>query len=506
MATLQSKTISANGSRHHTFTLVIAEEDRASLSNNHTKVTYGFKISPIGNGWDWNYTSTVPVTYSITINGTTVTGNIMSYDGASTIWIKQGELDIEHTIDGSKTISFSFNVSSLDASYLPGSASASGSMTLTKKLRASKITCSTGVIGGQATITIAKEDYTFAHRVEYTYGNLKGIVIEKETWGSFKWNIPTSFYTQIPNGTTGYGELKCTTYNGNTVLGTTTTNFTVITDEAACKPTLNPSIKCDSATYALTGDYNKFIKGWSSADYNIGAAARNSATLKNQRIICGSKDSTAMSGTLTGIDSDSFTIRAYDSRGYITEQTIKKSIVNYFKPTCNIEVTAPTADGKMSFTIKGNVFTGSFGKSSNQAVVSYRVKENEDIYLSWRVAESTLSGNTYSASVDLTGLNYQNTYTIQANIKDSISGYVYSAEYKVKTTPIFDWGENDFNFNVPISFNNIPMADFVVEQGILDNWHYRKWNSGYAECWRIVTVNNINAAEKNYSGFYYSNT
>ena len=29
----------------------------------------------------------------------------------------------------------------------------------------------------------------------------------------------------------------------------------------------------------------------------------------------------------------------------------------------------------------------------------------------------------------------------------------------------------------------LPVADYVVEQGTIGNWTYRKWNSGVAECW-----------------------
>lgn len=49
-----------------------------------------------------------------------------------------------------------------------------------------------------------------------------------------------------------------------------------------------------------------------------------------------------------------------------------------------------------------------------------------------------------------------------------------------------------------IVFNGSPLADFVVEQGTQGDWTYRKWNSGFAECWRNVgvtptTVNGTNS-------------
>jgi hypothetical protein len=39
-------------------------------------------------------------------------------------------------------------------------------------------------------------------------------------------------------------------------------------------------------------------------------------------------------------------------------------------------------------------------------------------------------------------------------------------------------------------------ADYVVEQGTQCDWTYRKWNSGFAECWRNVSVTpgNVNSA------------
>ena len=33
----------------------------------------------------------------------------------------------------------------------------------------------------------------------------------------------------------------------------------------------------------------------------------------------------------------------------------------------------------------------------------------------------------------------------------------------------------------------VPVADYVVAQGISGNWRYRKWNSGIAECWAKIT-------------------
>ena len=38
-----------------------------------------------------------------------------------------------------------------------------------------------------------------------------------------------------------------------------------------------------------------------------------------------------------------------------------------------------------------------------------------------------------------------------------------------------------------LKFGSYPMMDFVVEQGSIGIWRYRKWASGVAECWAKIT-------------------
>ncbi len=125
---------SGNGSRgHHKFTLNVNETYVSDGANNYSTVSWSLVLSPIVIGYNWDYSGTVPVKYSVTINGTTYTGNIMSYNGSSTVTVASGSLNVTHNSDGSKSINFSFNISeNISASYLPGSASGNGSLTLTK--------------------------------------------------------------------------------------------------------------------------------------------------------------------------------------------------------------------------------------------------------------------------------------------------------------------------------------------------------------------------------------
>ena len=128
---------SGNGSRgRHQFTLNVWESYVSDGANNYSTVNWSLVLSPIQRGWDWNYSSTIPVKYSVWVAGQNYTGNIMKYDGSSTVTVASGSLNVTHNADGSKSIDFSFSVwDNVSASYLPGSANGSGSMALTKIAR-----------------------------------------------------------------------------------------------------------------------------------------------------------------------------------------------------------------------------------------------------------------------------------------------------------------------------------------------------------------------------------
>ena len=49
----------------------------------------------------------------------------------------------------------------------------------------------------------------------------------------------------------------------------------------------------------------------------------------------------------------------------------------------------------------------------------------------------------------MTGLDYTKTYNIKVRAIDKITT-AYPPEQSMMAKPIFDWGKNDFNFNVPV--------------------------------------------------------
>ena len=402
---------------------------------------------------------------SVVINGVEVYSggtysNITDYQDRT---FASAVLKIAHTPDGSK----SFTISGFSGwIYESGTTYASSqTFTLPTIPRASSVSCSTANIGSNATITINRASTSFTHTLTYSFGSLSGTIATKTSSTNISWTIPTTFYGQIPNAKSGTGTITCDTYNGSTLIGSKSTSFTATVSESASKPTLSPTaVDSNTTTTALTGNSSKFIKYYSNASVATGAQARNSATLKSQKITCGAKSITSASGTINAVESGSFTFSATDSRGYTTTQTVNKTLIEYIKLTCSLNAGAPTTAGVATLKISGNYWDGTFGAVANTLTVQYRYKAQGGSYGSWTTVSATKSGNTYSATATISGLNYQTTYVFQARAVDKLAT-INTDEQARRTTPIFDWSKNDFNVNGTLKVNNTNIFDLIYPVG-----------------------------------------
>ena len=118
----------------------------------------------------------------------------------------------------------------------------------------------------------------------------------------------------------------------------------------------------------------------------------------------------------------------------------------------------------MTLSMSGNYYRGSFGAYSNTLTISYRYREaTQAAYGSWTTIPSssyTVSSSSYSGSgISLgTDFDYQKSYIFQIRAVDGTSDYPLTTVTKEITvqrgTPVFDWGENDFDFHVPVKISD----------------------------------------------------
>ena len=263
------------------------------------------------------------------------------------------------------------------------------------------------------------------------------------------------------------GTITCETFNGSESLGTNTCSFTAnVSNENA--PTLNPKVYISdtSDTYKLTGSTTKLIRHYTWASYEINATAQNGATITSQSMTNGGNTYTKSSGQMDkAIVSGEFLFKATDSRGFTTQQTFKVDIVDYIYPSCVVQADVGS-DGTLTVSITGQFFNGSFGAVDNSLQVAYKYKESGGTYSEWYYVTPTISGNTYKATGVSKNLDYTKSYSIQAWAGDvlyerNLNEGIYTDAISVKSYPLFDWGENDFNFNVPIKMLNNTVFNYL---------------------------------------------
>lgn len=248
-------------------------------------------------------------------------------------------------------------------------------------------------------------------------------------------------------------------------------------------PALTVSVEdTNPATLALTGDKAKLVRYASHAAFSLTATAYDGAQIVSTGVSCGGKTLSGTEGTFQKAESGHFLFTATDSYGNTAKKELSLKVVDYIPLTCDLAPGRPNAEGEMTLSVSGNCFAGSFGLQENSLAVCCRYRESAGEFGEWMPLNIRWTGNTYTASGNISGLDYQKAYVFQAKAEDLLDT-VETAEYTAKAVPVFDWGQEDFNINGTFRLGGIPLADFIVEQGISGNWTYRKWNSGIAECW-----------------------
>ena len=402
-----------------------------------------------------SYSINNDVTYSLLIDDKHGYGNTVYYGTSAKKSLESGTLVIPHNYVGSRKFNMKITLNSTHRNFpsSPNNQTRTHTFTLDFVKIASQVLCSTGNIGTAPTITINRQNSAYTDTLTYTFGSHGATILEKTSLTSYTgFTYPNTFYAEIPNAKYGIGAITCETYDGDTKIGESYTEFRANVNEASSTPTIFPTIKdTNSATVALTGDSNTFVRYMSIASVTIGAEARNYATLKSQICANGSKSFTTPSGTINGVEQAKFSFSTTDSRGYTTAVSMTKPFIEYILPTCNIASHNIEAAGNVLVECSGSYWNGNFGKTANTLTVQYRYKAAGGSYSSWTNMSASISGNTYNATANLSGLDYQTNYVFQTRAVDKLNTAL-SGEIDIISVPVFHWGADDFVFEVPVTF------------------------------------------------------
>lgn len=278
---------------------------------------------------------------------------------------------------------------------------------------------------------------------------------------SYTFNFTQDEINALYAATTGSNTLYVTFYvwtaiNGQEVGKSALQKTFTVTD---CVPVLNPVVEdMGDVSYSLTGNRNTIIRYFNYPTATFNATAKKGATIVSKTVACGSRILNAAGDYVqfNNVDSNVFTFTVIDSRGNTVAKTVTMNIIEYVTLSCNPTVTHDlntdnTID--INISVSGNYFGGSLGVRNNTLIVEYRYKSSGTGYQSgWTPINATVNGTTYQAAATITGLDYKSSYTVQVRAKDAIySDGTAIKDLIVKVFPVFDWGEDDFNFNVPVT-------------------------------------------------------
>ena len=424
-----------------------------SIANNNSVVSWSLQLIASGG----SISSSASKSWSVTVNGSNYSGtNTVGVSNGQTKTLASGSTTIAHNADGTKSFSFSFS-QQFDINYSGvgwiGTKSGSGNGTLTTIPRTSSVSSTNANIGENITITINRASSSFKHTLSYSFCNLSGTIATKTSSTSVSWKLPTTFYAQIPNSKSSWGTITCDTYSGSTKIGSSSCRFDVYVKESTNKPGISATVvDINDTTKALTGDENKLIRYYSKVRFSLTSSPKNSATTTTRSVVYNGRTFTGGSGNswtdlFSEVVSGSYQFSVTDSRGFTNSKTINKTFIEYVKLTCYMSTTNPTASGECTININGNYFNGNFGSTNNTLSVQYKINDGE-----WTNATVTLSGNTYKATANITGMDYTRAYSFYARAIDKLATVETPVKY-VKAKPIFDWGSDDFHFHVGVVSN-----------------------------------------------------
>ena len=264
-------------------------------------------------------------------------------------------------------------------------------------------------------------------------------------------------------------------------------------------PTITATVKdINSATIALTGDEFTLVRYRSTARATMTPTAYNGATIQKDLSIIKNSGET-IRGTYTHdftyVTDNVFRFSVEDSNGSYRQEIKQPDLIPYIELTCEMSNSRPDANGDMRLSCTGDYYNNTFGAVSNTLTVKYQYAKDGGSYSSLESMTVTKSGNSYSAYADLTGLDYQASYTFRIQAEDKLT-ITSTSEAGMRTLPLFHWSYNDFVFEVPVKFN-AGFPDINNDLTVYGNLRLKKDDESYGSYLRFGDNSYCYIAEKN---------
>lgn len=398
-----------------------------------------------------NYYTTGPTT--ITIDGQTVYYSPTVYYNAPKFPASKGsvsgEIEILHDADGTKAIECSIKTAIYNGVMQENKAV----WELDMIPQESAVLATDGYIGATTVVLVDRKSSRYTHTIGFCAPGLEGYLCADGTLSqepvfleatTIPFKVPTYLYDKIPTERQIECTFVCDTYLADVMVGQSQrTTFLALCREEDCIPYVGGEVQdCNDLTIALTGGREVVVRFLSRPGCEIYARAKNGATIVHKAV-----NGIEIPGEhieLPTVETGRFTFTATDSRGYTASATAELLMIPYVKLTAvaNAKRLEPTGD-RVALTVEGNCFWGDFGLQENTLEVIL-LADGEEIPLEITPLEG---GYTAQGYIDV---SYQQSHLVQVVARDKLMELTIPVRIN-PGVPVFDWGQSDFAFHVPVT-------------------------------------------------------
>ena len=383
------------------YKLLVEWSASQNVSNNTSVITV--KASLV-NDWSLDVGKRYNNTLSVAGTSVTYTSDAVRTMGTHVLTeYKSGA--ISHNADGTKSVaisvSYRFNAT-INGTYY-GTMTASKTVALDTIPRASTPTLSASYVEmGQAlTITTNRASSSFTHKLYYGWYGTTWYSIASNVGASYRWTVPKTFANNIPDAPSGWGTIRCETYNGSTLIGTKEVSFkaTVPNTEE-----FSPSCTADlDVIWASTFDTNNLpsspVQGLSKIKVTVNPTLAYGSPIDSYTILIdgrGYSSSTVTTDYLRNKGSSPVDVVVTDKRGRSGSWKYTMNVQEYARPTIDsLKVHRCDANGveddqgeyvKVSFSATVSPITGN--------TATYLIHNKKSSVTSWTLLTSDVNGKS----------------------------------------------------------------------------------------------------------------
>lgn len=355
----------------------------------------------------------------------------ISYDGSGTTTtvLATKTVTVSHNSNGTASCNLSgaFVMNGTYRGYSVGTMTVNSTITLPTIPRSSSFTVSSSVNTGSAISgTITPSSASFNHKIRLKIGStVKDTISLAVGTNTFSYTIPHSWF---PSSTSGTVLAELQTYNGTTLIATTSKNIT-----ANVPTSVVPSISALKAASSVTsGTFaNLYVQGKTTAKFTVTATAGSgssiaSYTYSGSGINTTVTTNTATTSTLQSSGTQTYTVSVKDARGRTASKTVSITVYPYATPSFGQpDVKRCDANGNLTesgtyakYTVN-STYASVNGKNTRTVTVAYSSNGGSSYS-----AETTLQSTTDTAGTK-TGVYgggafaISNAYVIRFTIKDA---------------------------------------------------------------------------------------